>query len=278
MKICILLTGLQRNFEPFIENQLNIVINAHDLDVFIFTSDDNALRYNDNGNIGYVKKKKFTNDEAFFKSKYTNLKGMHIDYDDCMFNEYIMTNNIRKNKNHTLNMINSYFKINECIKLMEEYETNNDFKYELVIRCRLDFFAFEDFLNPHTVNKTVIHLPISKYNDHKDDSGFIMNRDCIEYFKQFINIILQFDDRDRIFIVENQLIAYLQKKYKVHFTPQFSYRIGVGGNLREIPFFNEESNDKLDSIEYKHELSKTYTKSPLTNPPSKKYISIEKRV
>lgn len=35
MKICILLSGLQRNFEPFIENQLNLVINAHDLDVLL---------------------------------------------------------------------------------------------------------------------------------------------------------------------------------------------------------------------------------------------------
>jgi hypothetical protein len=30
MKICILLSGLQRNFEPFIENQLNLVIDAHE--------------------------------------------------------------------------------------------------------------------------------------------------------------------------------------------------------------------------------------------------------
>lgn len=63
---------------------------------------------------------------------------------------------------------------------------NNNFKYDLVIRCRLDFFAYEDFLNPHNVNANVIYLPVSKYNNHKDDSGFIMNRHCIEYFKTFL--------------------------------------------------------------------------------------------
>jgi hypothetical protein len=77
MKICILLSGLQRNFEPFIENQLNLVINAYYLDVFIFTSNQNALRfYDNNGVIDYVKKEDCANDEAFFESKYKNLKGI----------------------------------------------------------------------------------------------------------------------------------------------------------------------------------------------------------
>ena len=252
MKICILLTGLQRNFEPFIENQLNIVINAHDLDVFIFTSNQNALRFYENGVINYVKKENYANDEEFFKSKYKNLKGIHIDQDDCKFNEFIMMNNIIKNKNHTLNMINSYFKINECIKLMEEYENENKFKYELVIRCRLDFFAYDDFLNPHNVNNNVIYLPISKYyNHHKDDSGFIMNRNCIEYFKKFINVIIEFNDQSNYIHIENQLIDYLKQQYELCFTTQFAYRIGISGHLHEIPFFNETHKHKLDSIEHK---------------------------
>lgn len=250
MKICILLSGLQRNFEPFIENQLNLVINAHDLDVFIFTSNQNALRYYDsNGVIDYVKKENYTNDEKFFKSKYKNLKGIHIDQDDCKFNEFIKENNVTKHRNHTLNMINSCFKINECIKLMEEYETNNDFKYELVIRCRLDFFAYADFLNPHNVNKNIIYLPVSKYNDHKDDSGFIMHRNCIDYFKKFINVIIGFDDQLHYFNIEDQLIDHLQKRYELCFTTQFAYRLGTNGKLHEIPFMNE--THKLDSIEHK---------------------------
>lgn len=249
MKICILLSGLQRNFEPFVENQLNIVINAYDLDVFIFTSNQNALRYCIGDEIDYVKKENYVNDAEFFKSKYKNLKGIHIDQDDCKFNEFIKQNNVTKHRNHTLNMINSYFKINECIKLMEHHENENNFKYELVIRCRLDFFAYADFLNPHNVNDNVIYLPISKYVDHKDDSGFIMNRNCIEYFKQFINVIIEFNDQSDYIYIEDQLIDYLQKQYELCFTPQFAYRIGTNGDLHEIPFLNE--THKLDSIEYK---------------------------
>ena len=258
MKICILLSGLQRNFEPFIENQLNLVINAHDLDVFIFTSNQNALRYYDsNGVIDYVKKENFTNDEKFFKSKYKNLKGIHIDQDDLKFNQFIRENNITKHRNHTLNMINSYFKINECIKLMECYENENNFKYDIVIRCRLDFFAYNDFLNPHTICGNVIYLPMSKYNDHhKDDSGFIMHRTCVEYFKQFINCVIQFNDQNEFIIIEDQLFDYLKKQYQLCFTTQFSYRIGVAGNLSEIPFLNE--THKLDSIEHKQWLHSGY--------------------
>lgn len=266
MKICILLSGLQRNFEPFVENQLNLVINAYDLDVFIFTSNQNALRFHDNsGVIDYVKKENYTNDEAFFKSKYKNLKGIHIDQYDCKFNEFVTKNNITKHRNHTLNMINSYFKINECIKLMEHHETNNNFKYELVIRCRLDFFAYDDFLNPHNINNNVIYLPISKYNKHKDDSGFIMNRNCIEYFKKFINVIIEFNDQSDYIIIEVQLIDYLQKQCELYFTTQFAYRIGTNGNLHEIPFLNE--THKLDSIEYKQCLNSiTPQNNSIMNP------------
>ena len=138
---------------------------------------------------------------------------------------------------------------------MEEYETNNNFKYELVIRCRLDFFAYDDFLNPHNVNNNVIYLPISKYNNHKDDSGFIMNRNCIEYFKNFINVIIEFNDQSNYFYIEDQLIAYLQTEYQLCFTPQFAYRLGTSGHLHEIPFFSETHKHNMDSIEHKHFLT-----------------------
>ena len=50
MKACILLSGLQRNFRPFITNQLRCVIDKYKLDVFIYTSDENVLRYSESSN------------------------------------------------------------------------------------------------------------------------------------------------------------------------------------------------------------------------------------
>lgn len=73
---------------------------------------------------------------------------------------------------------------------METYEKSNNFKYDMVLRCRLDFYAFEDFIDINIVNPNIIYLPISKFNSHKDDSGILMKRDCIDYVKQFIMILI----------------------------------------------------------------------------------------
>jgi hypothetical protein len=61
--------------------------------------------------------------------------------------------------------------------------------------------------------------------------------------------VIQFNDQNEFIIIEDQLFDYLKKQYQLCFTTQFSYRIGVAGNLSEIPFLNEIY--KLDSIEYK---------------------------
>jgi len=255
MKICILLSGLQRNFEPFIENQINLVINKYNLDVFIYTCDENVVRFSNEETIDYIKKENYNNDENFFKNKYKNLKSIFIDYNNLKFNEFIDKNNIVKHKNHTVNMIISYFKINECIKLMEDYEVINNIKYDIVMRCRLDFFAFNNFLNPYEVNTNIIYLPISYYNNHKDDGGFIMSRNNIDYFKNFIYEIINYNDEFYTINIEHELIYYLEKHFEVYFTSDFCYRIGVGCKINEIPFINNNFKDNLYSIEYKNELN-----------------------
>lgn len=253
MKLCILLSGLQRNFEPFIENQLNYVINKYNLDVFIFTSDENKNRYNSSC-IDYITRQKYDNDIQFFYNKYKNLKKIYIDNDNNKFNDFILKNNIKKNRNHTLNMISSYFKFNECIKLMEDYENDNNFKYDLVLRCRLDFFAFDNFININNVDKNIIYLPVSKYNCHHDDSGILMNRHCIDYVKEFINIPITFNDDNDYICIETEFHNYLQKNYKICFIDNLSYRIGVGCMVSNIPYYNNSCKDKLFTLEYKHEL------------------------
>ena len=252
MKICILLTGLQRNFEPFIDNQINCVINKYNLDVFIYTSDEIAYRYHKNdGTVDYCNKEKSENTIDFFKDKYKNLKDIYIDYGNSKFNEFISNIKIKKSKNHTINMINSYFKFNEAIKLMKLYEDSNNFKYDMVLRCRLDFFAFNDFLDLNKVDKRIIYLPFVKHLNYKDDSGILMNRECIEYVEDFINIIINFNDNDKYIIIENEFHNYLGKKYKLYFTEHFCYRIGTIPDVSVIPYYNTLSKNKLFSLEYK---------------------------
>lgn len=254
MRTCILLSGLQRNFEPFIENQLKCVINKYNLDVFIFTSDENVNRVILHSNIHYITRTKYDNDIQFFYNKYKNIKSIYIDNENCKFNDFIIKNNIKKNKNHTINMLSSYFKFNECIKLMEIYEINNNFKYDLVLRCRLDFFAFDDFININNIDKNIIYLPISKFNNHQDDSGILMNRNCIEYVKEFIQILINFNDNDKYIVIETEFNNYLKKKYHIFYTDKLSYRIGVCANVTNIPYYDNTSKNTLFSLEYSGEL------------------------
>ena len=97
-------------------------------------------------------------------------------------------------------------------------------------------------------------MPISKFNNHKDDSGILMNRNCIEYIKKFINIIINYNDNEHYIFIENELHNYLKKEYNICFTDRLFYRIGVGCNISNIPYYNNSSKNKLFSLEYAKEL------------------------
>ena len=255
MRACILLSVLQRNFKPFIENQLRCVIDKYKLDLFIYTSDENVLRYSTSGynTIDYKMAKSFDTNYEFFRNTYSSLKGMYIDYNNNLFTEYLKQHNIQKHRNHTTNMISSYFKINGCISLMEEYEKKQGFQYDIVMRCRLDFYSCDDdFVNPFQLDREIIYLPISRFNRHRDDSGFIMKREYIDYVKDFINVIIEYDDTLEYIIIESQWHNYLKLKYKILYIPNFAYRIGVGCKPRTIPYIR--NIELLESIEYKSEL------------------------
>jgi hypothetical protein len=260
MKACILLSGLQRNFEPFIENQLKCVIDKYNLDVFIYTSDENLYRNSKDGISYYVEMKKFENNISFFKDKYKNLKNIYIDYDNCKFREFITKNNIIKNKNHTVNMISSYFKVNECIKLMEEYENENDFKYDVVLRCRLDFFAFNDFLDITNIDKDTMYMPFCAAHNHIDDSCILMNRHHVEYVKNFINVIISYDDNSDHILIEQQLFYYLKKKYNVVLSENLSYRVGLV-KISTVPYFDKHCKNSVFSLEYGNTVDVTQTPS-----------------
>lgn len=255
MKACILLSGLQRNFKPFIENQLRCVINKYKLDLFIYTSDENVLRYSTPGNdtIDYKTAPSFDTNYDFFKNTYSSLKGIYIDKNNDRFTEYLKQHNIQKHRNHTTNMISSYFKINGCISLMEEYENQQGFKYDIVMRCRLDFYSCDDgFVDPFQLDREIIYLPISRFNRHKDDGGFIMKREFIDYFKEFINVIIDYDDTLEYIVIEEQLREYLKRKHRILYILNFAYRIGVGCKPRTIPYIR--NIELLNSLEYRSEL------------------------
>lgn len=255
MKACILLSGLQRNFRPFITNQLRCVIDKYKLDVFIYTSDENVLRYSESSNtvIDYKPSPSFETGVAFFRNVYSSLKGMYIDHNNERFTEYLKRYDITKHRNHTVNMISSYFKINGAISLMEEYEKQHGFRYDIVMRCRLDFYSCDDgFVDPYKINQDTVYFPVSRFNHHKDDGGFIMKRSIIDYFKEFIHVIIGFDDTSRYIIIEDQIHNYMKNKHKIAYIPNFAYRIGLGCRPSTVPYI--ENLELLNSLEYHNEL------------------------
>lgn len=264
MKACILLSGLQRNFKPFIANQLRCVIHKYKLDVFIYTSDENVLRYSKSDSdsdsdhthtvIDYKTAPSFETGIDFFRNAYSSyVKGIYIDHNNEQFTEYLKQHNIKKHRNHTVNMISSYFKINGAISLMEEYEKQRGFRYDIVMRCRLDFYSCDDsFVDPYKINLDTVYFPISKFNHHKDDGGFIMRREFIPYFKVFIQVIASFDDTSGYIIIEDKLHYYMKHRHKVAYIPNFAYRIGLGCRPSTIPYI--QNLELLNSLEYHNEL------------------------
>ena len=130
------------------------------LDVFIYTSDENVLRYSEQDNtvIDYKTAPAFQTDEDFFRNAYSSsLKGIYIDRNNEQCTAFLRERNVTKHRNHTVNMIHSYFKINGAISLMEAYEKQHGFRYDIVMRCRLDFYSCDNnFVDPYQLNMNTV--------------------------------------------------------------------------------------------------------------------------
>jgi hypothetical protein len=257
MKTAILLSGLQRNFEPFIMNQLECVIKRFNCDVFMFTSNENNNRYvnrvNDKFDINYKIEKDIDNDSIFFYNKYgDNLKDICIDNDNKLFNEFISSYDFSNTINFHKNLISAYFKVHKCVELMENYETKNNIRYDRVIRARLDFFVdnkIRDDINLLDVRNTVYG---SKFiSNHEDDCFFVMNRENINLFKNFVFKLIEIRDRNECISVESELKNCISSKTNLEFLYNLGKRISSKIYFRDIPYFNEEDITKLKSLEYK---------------------------
>jgi len=72
-----------------------------------------------------------------------------------------------KQKNYGFNAIGMYHSIMTCFELMEEYSRDNNIKYDLIIRARMDFI-YEDFIYPHFFEKinNTLFLVRDRYATH----------------------------------------------------------------------------------------------------------------
>jgi hypothetical protein len=255
MRNALLLSGLQRNFEPFIENQKKLLIEGNDFDIFIFTSSINSNRTYNDGVISYIDKEDFNTAEKFFYEKYgENLKGIFIDQRGEVFNDYCKLNNIPERKFHK-GLLGSYFHVNRGLELIRKYEEENNIEYNLIARARLDCFLLHKFdINNLISEKNQVIL--SESGGHTDDSCLVFCRENMQtisdFFPHLVEKIKKLSDDDKP-VIEEELLSYI---LSCGLNPIAEHdmicRIGCPIiNFREVPYFNKEDLSKLSSLEYK---------------------------
>jgi len=135
MKIALCISGYLRTFKECYSNILENVIYDNDYDVFIHTynkwghsqSFQSDIDVNKDIDLDYIKNLK-------------NLKGLVVDkYDDV---KYLFENKIKLPHHDSHRVLSMLYKIYQCNELKKKYEIENNFKYDLVVRTRGDFDAW----------------------------------------------------------------------------------------------------------------------------------------
>lgn len=119
MKIAICLSGQLRNYKETFPYFKSFIIDDLSPDIFIYTDKyDSEI-------------------ERLYKPKY-------FEFNTNIINNNLGYKNIHPSTNN-ISLLNQFYKISECNKLKCKYEDENKFKYDLVIRCRLDSFFIRKF-------------------------------------------------------------------------------------------------------------------------------------
>lgn len=272
MKKALLLSGLQRNFMPFISNQRELLINKNEFDIFIYTSSENNNRkFNDiTRKYEYIEKNNVNNDINLFFEKYSKkLKNIIIDNGEY-FREFTEHNKLNELHNFHKGLINSYFKVYSGLKMIEEYEKNNNIKYDIIMRARLDSFLLNDVvINDIKDNKMIIEhnnndfeftnnsIILSRSNNHIDDSCFIIFRNNINIMKNFVFFLIDnIKSHENIsinsFVIEDCLIKYIDNaNLNKILINNFICRIGCPIIcFQNVKYFEKDDMQNIFSYEY----------------------------
>tara|TARA_R110000765_G_scaffold395112_1_gene488814 strand:- start:19 stop:762 length:744 start_codon:yes stop_codon:yes gene_type:complete len=133
MRVAICLSGELRNYKdtfPYFKKYIMDVLNP---DIFIYT----------NGNEDFLNN---------YNAKSISIQEGSVDLNHGYRQVHDSTS--------VISVLNQQHKIESCNKLKIEYENEHDFKYDIVIRCRLDSFFTRPFSSEELQpNKDVILVP-----------------------------------------------------------------------------------------------------------------------
>lgn len=173
MKIAICISGLMRTFEEtFPSFQKHFLKMNGNVDIFIHTWNTNTINVE---KLYHPVKMKIENDIVFPVHPLMHTKNIH-------------------NKRNPQNILSMYYKIDKCNQLKCEYEIENNFKYDCVVRFRSDILLEENF----TINENNLdRISIPKYADYfgiNDQIAYSNSENMNIYSSAFNNLNQYIDD------------------------------------------------------------------------------------
>lgn len=238
-KIALLLTGNLRKFfynDFYIAKKYIELVNSQNIDVFIYT-DNNDFNYNDiqyfsNNNKGEVlgipdnyekrlsQNRKFINyNDSYqiikenlieiFKNKLINF---HIeDFNNELINDIYDKNNIYHNNfmnnkysNYSKALMCQFYKLYKCYNLLCDYEKQNNFNYDIIIKSRFDLILTN--LNNYDIREFDLNNNIYCYSfgTHISDTWAIGNRFIMDkYCNYYLNISCNMTENIYCFLYTN---------------------------------------------------------------------------
>lgn len=156
IKTAICISGHLRTFETNFRSVLNNLISQYDCDVFIHTWDILGLSYRPtDGNLAKLKTDNF---EPLVRELYKPKK-MVIEKSRSFESLPLMRAKVIDHRDIP-GILAMYYKVEECNKLKKEYELENNFKYDLVIRFRGDLYLEQVFPVDSTTDLNHLYIPL----------------------------------------------------------------------------------------------------------------------
>lgn len=250
MRVAVIISGQLRDYKINCVNHLKHVIEPNDADVFVYACSKNTL-HTTGANITQNYKITTSDTPEQIKSDISKIYGEYVKGVTVDQNEDLSDSNFgtlgyfkRRMNNQMRNIRNGYL-------MAKKYSTNNDFEYDLIVRCRPDnsmFLRLVDFtkfnIEPNEVYTTIYP------SGHKDPWFFSFSEP--NTFDKYCSFIYQKDaDESRtdnnFECPEVALEKYLYEiGMKVYFAPSIClpfYQYDKTQPVTDFPF--RQVNEKL---------------------------------
>lgn len=208
MKIAVCLSGMMRNFEYTFPRFKKYIIDDLKPDIFF-------SGYPNKNGINYCGEK--------IIDLYNPKKIILRNYDDNIRKEICLNEKkYLKNKRSETpinNILSQFYNIYTADNLRQEYELENKFTYDVVIRCRIDVYFFRNFLKEELIQATTGLILIPEEWDFKEvnsvavtDSFAMSNSKNMKKYSSLYKNIEKYYEQGCLFHPETLTGYHLQKE------------------------------------------------------------------